>query len=142
MARSRSRRRKTKVRFYLINGLKCQGRKEVRYVKECVRYSWPTPTKAERVETPYGFYTPDFEHPENYVEIKCLGTFEVCRGLKSYKGIGVPSDLQWRKIKHVAKHVKPITIIVYLSKRETVPTYIIEETNITIIYKGGYKKKK
>ncbi len=135
------RKRKTKVKFYICEGLKCQGRKELRYVKECVRYKRDLPTKADRVETPHGFYTPDFEHPEHYTEIKCLGTFEVCRGLKAYKGIGVASDLQWRKIKWVAKHVKPIILIVYLSKRETVPSYIIEEKNITILYKGGYKKK-
>jgi len=135
------RKRKTKVKFYTVEGLKCQGRKEVRYVKECVRYKRKLPTKAERVLTPLGYYTPDFEHDSTYIEIKSLGTLRVCFGEVAYKNIGTPSDLQWRKIQWVAKAVKPIKIICYLSMRETKPTYDIQATNITIEFKGGYKKK-
>ncbi len=138
----RRRKRKTKVKFYSLKGLKCQGRKELRFIKECIRYNWVLPIKPERIETPFGYYTPDFEYEEMYVEIKCKGTFEVCRGLKAYKGLGEPSDLQWRKIKWVAIHVKPIEIIVYLSKRESIPEEIIIEQGITVKFKGGYVKKK
>lgn len=135
------RKRKTKVRFYLYKGLRCQGRKELKFLKECDRYKWPLPIKAERIETPYGYYTPDFEYEEMYIEIKSKGTFEVMLGQKAYKGIGNLSDLQWRKIKWVAIHIKPIEIIVYLSKRESIPTDIIKEEGVTIKFKGGYTKK-
>ena len=137
----KKRKRKTKVRFYSLKGLKCQGRKELRFVKECIRYNWVLPIKQERVETPYGFYTPDFEYEEMYIEIKSIHTFNVSRGLIGYKGLTQPSSLQWNKIKWVAINVKPIEIIIYLSRRESIPTEKIEEKNITIKYKGGYVKK-
>lgn len=141
-SRKYSGKRKTKVKFYTEQGLKCQGRKELRFVKECVRYNWVLPIKPERIETPHGYYTPDFEYEEMYIEIKSKGTFQVMLGEKAYKGIGETSDLQWRKIKWVAEHVKPIELIVYLSRRESIPENIISETNITIKFKGGYVKKK
>jgi hypothetical protein len=137
----KKRRKRSRVKFYVFKNLKCQGRKELRYVKECVRYGWPLPKKPKRIKTPLGYYTPDFGYKDKYIEIKCLGTFQVCLGLKAYKGIGELSDLQWRKICYVAKHKKPVHLIVYLSKRESAPDYKIEEENITIQFKGGYKKK-
>ena len=134
--------RKTKVKFYSLKGLKCQGKKELRFIKECIRYKRTLPTKAARVLTPDGYYTPDFEYPDRYIEIKSLGTLKVCFGLESYKGLGPISDLQWRKIKWVAEHVKPIDIIVYLGRRDKIPTFNINEQGITISYKGGYRPKK
>jgi len=134
--------RKTKVRFYLYEGLKCQGRKELRFLKECVRYNRPLPIKPKRIKTPYGYYTPDFEYPECYIEVKCLGTFCVCLGQISYKNLSKVSDKQFKKIKWVAKNIRPVKIVVYLSKDE----YRLEEEfnypNLTIIYKGGKVKKK
>ena len=136
------RKRKTKVRFHYFKSLKCQGRKELRYLKEQDRYNKPLPTKAKRVKTPYSYYTPDFEYPDRYIEVKSLGTWFACIGLKAYKGIGEPSDLQWRKIKFCAKNIKPIEIVIYLSPRDKIPTLDIVEENITIKIKGGYKPKK
>lgn len=134
--------KKTKVLWYVSNGLRCQGKKELRFIKECVRYKKTLPIKADRIKTPDGYYTPDFEYYEEYIEIKSLGTFKVMLGLQAYKGIGEPSDLQFRKIKWVAKNVKPIAIIVYLGPRESKPNISIKEENITVTFKGGYKKKK
>lgn len=139
--RLKKRKRKTKVKFYKIEGLKCQGRKEVRFIKECVRYKRPLPTKAKRIATPTGFYTPDFEYADHYVEIKSLGTYKVLLGLEAYKGIGLPSTHQLEKIKWVAVNDKPVKIIVYLSPRETIPTNLLSSPNITLTFKGGYKKK-
>lgn len=135
------RKKKIKVRRSKVNGLKCGSGKEARYVKECVRYKRPLPTKAKRVKTPIGFYTPDFEHPAHYVEIKSLHTLKVCFGEISYTTKSKPSDLQWRKIQWVAKALKPIKIICYLSRRESIPIYDIQATNITIEFKGGYTRK-
>lgn len=136
------RKRKTRVKFYTLKGLKCQGRKELRFIKECVRYNWTLPIKPLRVETPFGYYTPDFEYEEMYIEIKSLHTFNVSRGLIGYKGLTKPSSLQWDKIKWVAKNIKPIEIIIYLGRRESKPTFNIIEKGITIKIKGGYEKKK
>lgn len=134
--------RKTRVRFFSVEGLKCQGRKEVKFLKERIRYKQSLPIKPERIETPFGYYTPDFEFEECYIEVKSSHTLSVSRGLIGYKGLTEPSDLQFKKIKWVAKNIKPIEIIVYLSKRESIPTEVISEENIKVYYKGGYERKK
>jgi hypothetical protein len=136
-----SKKRKTRVKFYKFLGLKCQGRKELKFLKECVRYKKQLPTKPERVKTPYTYYTPDFEYEDRYIEIKSKHTLDVSRGIKAYKGLGTASDLQWTKICWVAKNIKPIEIIVYLKRREKIPILNVIEENITIKFKGGYKPK-
>ena len=136
------RRRKTKVRFYTLQGLKCQGKKELRFIKECVRYKRVLPVKAERIKTPEGYYTPDFEYPDRYIEIKGLDTFRVLYGLEAYKGIGEPSDLQLRKILWVNEHIKPVHILVYLSNREYKPDLKdFYRENLKITIKGGLTRK-
>jgi hypothetical protein len=132
------RKRKTKVKFYKHLGLKCQGKKELRFIKECERYKRPIPTKAKRILTPYGYYTPDFEYPDRYIEVKCLGTLRVLYGLIAYKGIGKLSTLQLEKILWVNSNIKPVHIIVYLSNKEYKPNLInFNRENLTIIIKGG-----
>jgi len=138
--KKRRKRKKGNVKFYIFEGLKCQGKKELRFLKECVRYKKPLPTKPKRIKTPYGFYTPDFEFPDKYIEIKCLGTFLVCLGKIGYRK-GKVSDLQFRKIKWVAKNIKPLWMIVYLSNNEYKPQENLEFTNLTIKFKGGKSKK-
>jgi len=134
--------RKTKVKHYYYMNLRCQGRKELRYLKECVRYKKPLPVKPKRIKTPYGYYTPDFEYSEKYIEVKCLGTFLVSMGLKSYKNLTKPSDKQFRKIKWVAKHIRTIEVVVYLSKNEYKLSEEFNFPNLIITYKGGKKIKK
>lgn len=51
----KKRKRKTKVRFYKLAGLKAQGRKELSFIKECIRYKRELPTKPKRIETPIGY---------------------------------------------------------------------------------------
>ncbi len=133
--------RKTKVKFYVYSGLRCQGRKELRFLKECVRYNRPLPIKPKRIKTPYGYYTPDFEYPDKYIEIKCKGTLLVSMGKLSYKGLSKISDKQFRKIVWVAKNIKPIQIVVYLSKDEYRLTEEFNYLNLIITYKGGKIKK-
>jgi hypothetical protein len=134
--------RKTKVKFYKYLGLKCQGRKELRFLKECVRYKRPIPTKAKRILTPYGYYTPDFEYPDRYIEVKCLGTFKVCLGLIAYKGLTKISDKQFKKIKWVAKHKKPLEFVIYVGRNEYRMSEVFNLENITITWKGGRIRKK
>jgi len=138
------RKRKTKVRFWIepVSKLKCQGKKELRFIKECVRYKKILPTKAGRIKTPKGYYTPDFEYPDKYIEIKGLATFKVLYGLEAYKGIGEPSDLQLQKIIWVNENIKPVHILVYLSNREYKPDLEkFYRENLNIVIKGGLTKK-
>lgn len=125
------------VKTVEFEGLKCQGKKELQYIKECKRYNRPLPKKAPTQQTPFGEYTPDFEYTDRFIEIKSLHTFMVSTGFTNYRGRGVISDLQWRKIKWVAKNIKPIDIIIYLSNKEAIPILEVNEENINIIIKGG-----
>lgn len=136
-------RRKKKVKFYKFAGLKAQGKKELRYIKECIRYKREMPTKPKRIETPFGFYTPDFEQTTRFIEIKSLHTFKVSMGEESYKGLGETSNKQFEKIKWVSQNVKPIEIIIYLSPREKKITFSeLETKTLTITVKGGYTLKR
>lgn len=137
----KKKKKKSKVKFYVFEKLKCQGKKELRFLKECFRYKKTMPTKAKRIFTPYGFYTPDFEYPDRYIEIKSLETFKVCLGLKSYKGLTKLSDKQFKKIKWVAKNIKPLEFIIYVGKNEYRMSGVTCPKNITITWKGGKIKK-
>lgn len=135
-------RKRPKVKRSKYKGLKCGSSKELRFLKEQERFKRPIPTKAKRIKTPFGFYTPDFEYPTYYIEIKGLHTFLVCLGYKNYIGKGKLSTLQWDKIKWVAKFVKPVCFVVYLSRREKLPTLVLNEPGVSFVFKGGYKPKK
>lgn len=133
--------KRPKVKRSKYKGLKCGSAKERRFLTEQEKSKKPLPTKAKRIKTPLGYYTPDFEFPTYYVEVKSLHTFLVCMGMKSYIGKGPLSDLQFKKIKWVAKFVKPVAFVVYLSRRESKPAIEINEPRITVTFKGGYKPK-
>lgn len=129
--------KKKKVKLYICENLKCQGTKELQFIKEVKKSGKELPTKAEVQETPFGSYTPDFEYPKYFVEIKGIHTFMVMLGLFGYRGKGKASDLQWQKIKWVAKNVKPVKIYLYLGNKEAVPVLDIKAPNVEIIIKGG-----
>jgi len=133
-----NKRKNHRVKFYDgPGGLKCQGKGELKFLKEVEKEKKPLPKKADPQVTPMGTYTPDFEYPTYFVEVKSIGTLLCSLGLATFKGPGKPSDLQWQKIKWVAKNVKPILIIVYLSNKEAIPIVDIKQPNITIVLKGG-----
>jgi len=130
-------RKKKIVKIVEFEGLSCQGTKELQYIKECKKANRKLPKKALKQDTPFGSYTPDFEYPDRFVEIKGMHTFMVCLGLIAYRGVSGKSDLQFKKIQWVAKNVKPVDIIIYLGTKEAVPILDIKRPNIDIIVKGG-----
>lgn len=67
---------------FIVAGLNCQGTYEKKYIESLVKQNKELPTKVKSIKTPYGYYTPDFEFKDYYVEIKSLYTFEVCIGQK------------------------------------------------------------
>lgn len=133
------RKKKIRPKKTTLKGLKCGSNKELRFLKECIKKN-TLPSKPVRIETPYGYYTPDFEFPDKYIEVKSLHTFKVMLGEKSYIKDGKVSDLQFQKIKWVANNIKKIDIILYLSKTDK---YIspLDISNINVKIKGGYKPK-
>ena len=130
-------RKKRVAKIRIEENLKCQGTKELQFIKEVKKSGKQLPTKAEVQTTPFGNYTPDFEYPKYFVEIKGIHTFCVMLGLFGYRGKGKASDLQWRKIKWVAQNIKPVKIYLYLGNREVVPVLDIKAPNVEIIIKGG-----
>lgn len=86
-----------RCQFFSVNGMTLQGRYELYYYLT----SKENLTKPELIQTPYGFYTPDFETEERYIEIKSTFTIKTC-----FKG------KQIEKIKWVRKNIKPLTILV------------------------------
>lgn len=134
------------VKTKIVHGLKCQGNKEARFVNECYRKNIKI-SKAPRIITPYGSYTPDFELEDKYIEIKSKATFEVCIGLTTYikspKIIKEPSDLQFRKIQWVAENIKSLEMKIYLSKTQKLIDYELPKyKNLTITFVKAKKKVK
>lgn len=117
IGKRKKKRKKIKVRFFSLNGIQCQGRGELKYLKECIKSKKPI-SKPKRIKTPYGYYTPDFEHKERYVEVKSLHTFLVAVGEKSYIKGGIISNKQFKKMCWVAKNIKPLDIIIFLNKNQ------------------------
>lgn len=130
-------RKKRVARIVTEAGLKCQGTKELQYIKELEKAGKKLPAKALAQVTPFGEYTPDFEFPDHFIEIKGIHTFMVMLGLFGYRGKGKKSDIQWQKIKWVAVNVKPVKILLYLGTKEAVPVLDIKVPNVEITIKGG-----
>lgn len=97
-----NRRETMKSKFYKINDINCQGTSEKYYIEKLIEENKKLPKKPKGINTPHGFYFPDFEYPDYYVEIKSPYTYNVL--LK-------PGNIQYLKIKWVATHIKPIKII-------------------------------
>lgn len=92
-----------RCQFFEVDGIRMQGRYELRYYLECA----DKPTKPNRIKTPYGWYAPDFEFHDRFVEIKSSYTIKTC-----------VSNKQSKKIVWVRNNVKPVEIKV-LNEGET-----------------------
>ena len=98
---------------YVVEGLKCQGRTEKGYIDELVDIKSSLPTKPSRIETPFGYYTPDFEFETEYIEIKSPKTFKIMLGQTSWIENKPLSDKQYKKILWVNMNVKPVHNIIF-----------------------------
>jgi hypothetical protein len=105
---------------YIVEGLKCQGRTEKGYIDELVDNKSILPTNPSRIKTPHGYYTPDFEFENEYIEIKSPKTFKVMLGQTSWIKNHPLSDKQYKKILWVDTNVKPVHIIIFTKKIEGV----------------------
>jgi len=121
-----------------IHGLLCQGRKEEFYINKVFESGKSLPIKAETIQTPLGRYTPDFEFPDRFIEIKGGGTFRVLLGEEAYIRGGKVSDLQWRKIQWVSQNMKPVEIIV-IAKDEHQDVTIPNKPNQVKVTKYHHK---
>lgn len=91
-----------RCKWYEYKGLKVQGRYELYFIMT----SKLNLTKPTRIKTPYGFYTPDFEAEDFYIEIKSTYTFKICRKTNQFKKIKwVNDNIKKVKIKIIQENV-------------------------------------
>lgn len=98
---------------YTINGVKCQGTWEKRYIENLCKKNKKLPSKINKpINTPYGLYLPDFEFSERYIEIKSPYTFDVARGHKAWHNQTHKSNKQIRKIAWTNENIKPVHTLI------------------------------
>lgn len=100
------RRKNPKATFYIVKNIKCQGANEKQYIEMLASKNECLPTKPKGVLTNYGYYFPDFEFDDRYVEIKSIYTYSILKN---------ENNKQYLKIKEVSK-IKPVEIIVNSTK--------------------------
>lgn len=91
-----------KCKFFQVANIRCQGTSEKYYIEYLVKNNLLLPIKPRGISTPLGYYFPDFEFEDYYVEIKSPYTYEVLKK---------ENNIQYLKIKWVANNFKPIKII-------------------------------
>lgn len=67
-----------RCKFYQYAGIDVQGRYELIYLRRLI-LSGITPEKGKPIKTPYGFYTPDFDLGDRFVEVKSTYTIETSK---------------------------------------------------------------
>ena len=93
-----------RCKFFMVDGVLLQGRYELRFYLE----SEVKPRRPERIKTPFGWYSPDFEFDDCFVEIKSTYTIKTCI-----------ANGQAQKINWVRQNIKPVKIMV-LKESETI----------------------
>ena len=88
-----------KSSIYDYKGYKVQGRSELKWIKE--NYHLISQSKKKGINTPYGYYFPDFETKDYYVEVKSRYTYEL-----------MLNKPQFKKIKFVSDTYKPVKLYI------------------------------
>ena len=98
---------------FTVAGIKCYGTFEKKYIEILVSSNMDLPKNVdESILTDYGSYTPDFEFPDFYVEVKSRFTYDVLIGKKSYSKNRKSSPDQLNKISWVSNNLKKIRIAI------------------------------
>jgi hypothetical protein len=94
---------------FLVNGLICDGTHEKYYIE-----SLPIdklPMKTNSIKTDFGYYKPDFEYVNFFVDVKSIFTLRVLLGFSSYSKTKKSNPKQLQKMKFISEKIKPIKII-------------------------------
>lgn len=105
-------RKGTKQKKIVIEGLVCESLTELKYIESLIDRNAELPKNAERIKTPFGYYTPDFEYENQFVEIKCDFTYKVLIGEASFGKNKNYKLSQLKKIKWVSENIKPVEIVI------------------------------
>lgn len=95
-----------RCKFFEVEGLRAQGRYELAYILNRINNGLELPKKAKTITTPYGFYTPDFEFIDFYVEVKSTYTIKTCK-----------KSGQMERIKWVDKNIKDVKFILMTERK-------------------------
>jgi hypothetical protein len=99
-------------KFFIINGLKCQGTYEKFYIENLIKKGFDLPEEGKSVVTPYGVYYPDFSFENKLIEIKSDYTYDVLIGSKVSRFTKKIETNQYYKIIWVNQNIKPVQILV------------------------------
>ena len=89
-----------KTKWYEIENIKTQGRWEYAFIFDLVERNKKLPKRGKPIKTPYGWYTPDFEFEEEFLEIKSSYTFKTSmRGKQRNKIMWVRENIKKVRIK-------------------------------------------
>jgi len=84
----------------IFEGLRCESSLELYFLQQINLLNLPLPTRPTYIVTPDGWYFPDFEYKDHYVEVKC--NFSLKRSTRNG---------QMKKIEWVSKNIKPVMIV-------------------------------
>ena len=102
---------------------KVLGSYEVAYLQRLINEGGDLPKpNRKKIKTPHGYYVPDFDFGDRFIEIKSEFTLQVCKGEMPQTN-GDYSDEQWKKIQWINENKKPVEIIV-LEKKEAFNLFV------------------
>ena len=100
-----------KCKQFTVENLICDGTHEKFYIEYLISEGKNLPINTKSIKTDIGYYTPDFEYNDYYVDIKSLFTLKVLLGFSSYSKNKKSNPKQLLKIKYISKNIKPVKII-------------------------------
>ena len=112
---------------FIINDIKCDGTHEMVYIENLVSENKKLPKNTKSIKTDFGYYTPDFEFDEFYVDIKSTFTLKVLLGFSSYSKNKKSNPKQLLKIKYIDKNVKPIKIIIVDVRQNEIKEFSVDD---------------
>jgi hypothetical protein len=100
-----------KAKYYDTPIGKVQGTYELRFIENIINENKQLPIKPNGIKTPDGYYFPDFEFQDKFVEIKSPFTYKIFCG--DIEGMdGTKSVTQLNKAKWCSQNIKPVEVII------------------------------
>lgn len=96
---------------FIVGNLLCDGTHEKFYIESILSKGDGLPINTEPIKTEFGYYKPDFEYDDFFVDVKSTFTLKVLLGLSSYSKNKKSNPKQLLKIKYISENIKPIRII-------------------------------
>lgn len=101
------------------HGIECQGTSEKAYINLLFKNNETLPERCkDGIKTSLGYYFPDFEFPDHFIEIKSLFYYEFFSGIKKRKNgtTNEREDKQRLKIIEATMTSKPVHVIIINNK--------------------------